>query len=276
MNNLIRVITWLLRITVGATFIISGFVKAVDPWGTLYKFEDYMAAMHLPVFHNLLLTGAFLLCAYEFVAGVFLLLGCFRKSAPIAAMLFMAVMLPLTVWIAFWNPVSDCGCFGDAFILSNQATLWKNVVLTIAVAWLIKYNHTERCLVRPSLQWLAFIGSSAYIIAVSLAGYIYQPLLDFRPYPVGTPITEFSSVSDDEDEKTDDEAIRFIYAKGGVEKSFGIDDELPDEADGWHFVRREEPEPTADADVKQKMNEPDETDSGKTAPNSSEEKNFRV
>lgn len=240
---LIDIVTWMLRILTGATFIVSGFVKAIDPWGTLYKFEDYMAAMNLPIIHNLLLTAVFMLCAAEFLIGVCLCLGCFRRSTPIAGFVFMAVMLPLTVWIAFWNPVSDCGCFGDAIVISNMATMWKNVVLTAAFIWLLKFNTREICLVRPSLQWIASIATCTYIIIISLIGYHYQPLIDFRPYPVGSRLVAQSSDADDsnaDDTEDTDDNLRFIYARNRVEKSFSIDDELPDESEGWVFVRREE------------------------------------
>lgn len=248
-------VTWLLRLLTGATFVFSGFVKAIDPWGTLYKFQDYMGALGFPNYDNLLLLGVFILCAYEFCVGVFLLTGCFRRSTPIAGMLMMAVMLPLTLWIYISDPVPDCGCFGDAIILSNGATFWKNVVLVVFLGWLIKYNTLCRCLIRPLVQWIAMVGSTAYIVVLGLIGYIYQPLIDFRPFPNGTVISdnltlpensdaeigEGSSEGDEEDSDINDETddIVFIYSRNGVEKSFGIDDELPDEAEGWKFVRRE-------------------------------------
>lgn len=234
-------LTWLLRLIVGGTFIFSGFVKAIDPWGTLYKLQDYMAAMHLPDYPNLLLVAAFLLFGYEFCVGVFLLLGCFRRSAPVCAALFMGVMLPLTLWIAVWDPVADCGCFGDFIHISNWATFWKNVVLSAAVIWLLAYNHKVKWLIRPHLQWIAFILSGLYVIFIGLCGYIYQPLLDFRPYPRGSLLVEHDSADDEEGEDADDETenISLIYSRNGVEKAFSIYDELPSEEEGWVFVRRE-------------------------------------
>lgn len=249
----IRPLTWLMRLGVGATFTFSGFVKAIDPWGTLYKFEDYMAAMNLPDYTNLLLVGVFALCAFEFAVGVFLLAGCFRRSAPIGALLLMAVMLPLTLWIAVADPVDDCGCFGDAFKLSNWTTFWKNVVLTAAIAFLLRFNASCRCLIRPYLQWMAFIFTTAFIVIIGLAGYIYQPLIDFRPFPVGA---EIATTDSDDESSADNEAegITFIYEKDGVEKSFSLSDELPDEDDGWTFVRRESA-PEAEAENKESANE---------------------
>lgn len=267
-ERLIISVTWLIRILVGVTFVVSGFVKAIDPWGTLYKFEEYMGAMGLPDYYNLLLVGVFGLCAYEFCVGIFLLTGCFRRSTPIAAILFMAVMLPLTLWIAVADPVDDCGCFGDAIILSNWATFWKNIVLTAAIIWLILYNTRCRCLIRPFIQWLAILGSVGYIVIIGLIGYLYQPLIDFRPFKIGSSLLEVSSVnangeaetdlknqsdslseseefSEVADDVEDSPEYRFIYTKEGEEKSFSIDEELPDEESGWIFSRREEITPTA-------------------------------
>lgn len=228
-----RCITWLMRLIVGGTFVFSGFSKGIDPWGTLYKFNDYLAAAGVTLWPNLVLTGVFALICLEFLVGVFLITGCFRRSSAIVANLIMWFMLPLTLWIAISDPVADCGCFGDAFIISNWATFWKNVVLTICAAWLLIFNRYVFCLVTPSLQWLAFLVSGFYISGIGLAGYLYQPLIDFRQYKVGEPLIVPDSNSDSE---ADDYV--FIYEKDGVEKEFGIEDELPDEADGWHFVDR--------------------------------------
>ena len=152
-----NIITWILRLAVGGIFIFSGFVKGIDPWGTLYKMQDYVNVMPLPALSDgVLLTGVFLLFALEFLTGVFLVTGSFRRGAPILVMLFMAGMLPLTFWIALKSPVADCGCFGDAWIISNWATFWKNVAITAAAVWLIIYNRRVHWLVTPALQWLLF------------------------------------------------------------------------------------------------------------------------
>lgn len=252
-KHLILTVTWLLRICVGGTFIFSGFVKGIDPWGTLYKFQDYVGSFGWALPINLLLTAVFLLCIYEFVTGIFIVTGCFRRSAPIAAAALMVIMLPLTLWIAISDPVADCGCFGDALIISNWATFWKNVVLCAAIAWLIIYNSQCRSLIRPYIQWVALIFSAAYILIIGLVGYFYQPLIDFRAFPIGSVLAEDTVSSDgelgegdaieeDDDEDNADEMV-FVYSKNGIEKKFTINDDLPDEADGWSFVRREEGDP---------------------------------
>lgn len=234
-SRIIYILTWIFRILLGGTFIFSGFVKAIDPWGSLYKFEEYMAAMGMPVLHTLLITGVFALCVFEFTLGVSLLLGCYRRSSPIMALITMCFMLPLTLWIAISDPVSDCGCFGDFFIISNWSTFWKNVILTLMAVWLIKFNLRATTIISPAFQWLGIVVSLAYMMVISFCGYLFQPLLDFRPYKAGTRLIAQNSHEDDNEVN-----YVFVYEKDGQRKEFGIDDELPDENDGWSFVERKQ------------------------------------
>ena len=235
--------TWIARILTGGVFTLSGLTKGIDPWGTLYKFQDYVAAIGLDIWPELLLTGVFALCVLEFLTGVFILFGSFRRSAPVMAALFMVVMLPLTLWIAIWNPVADCGCFGDAIIISNWATFWKNVVLSIAVIWLLRHNRQARALVNPYVQWIAAVVSSLFIIYVSAFGYLVQPMIDFRPYSTGTVLVDYEQNADDTDDTDELAAMVFVYSKDGIEREFRSTDSLPDEDDGWQFVERRSIEP---------------------------------
>ncbi len=232
------VLTWLMRLAVGSVFIISGLSKGIDPWGSYYKTMEYLVAMHIPIvdWGNTVLVLAFILFTVEFVIGVSLLLGCFRKAAPIMAALFMLVMLPLTLWIAISDPVADCGCFGDFIVVSNWATFIKNCIISLAVIWLLKFNSKVKSLISPYLQWIATVVIAAYIVIVGYIGYWQQPMVDFRPYKVGTRLL----AQDEEAEYIP--RYEFVYEKNGAMRKFGEDDELPDEAEGWKFVRREEKE----------------------------------
>lgn len=238
-------LTWIVRELMACVFIFSGFVKAVDPWGTLYKVQDYLAAMHLSIWPNLVTVGVFFLCGIEFLLGVFLATGCFRRGTSVLTLLFMCVMLPLTLWIAVFDPVADCGCFGDAFIISNWATFWKNVGLTLCAVWLLRYNPHCRCIIIPAFQWLALLATAAFIVTIELIGYVYQPLIDFRPYPVGTSLT----LSETETADTEEPEFMFVYSKDGKEQEFTIDN-LPDEDEGWVFVDRKELPSTDRSDIK--------------------------
>lgn len=225
-------LTWLCRFVVGSTFVFSGFVKGIDPWGTLYKFNEYISAIGLDIWPNLVVVGVFSLCILEFLTGIFILTGSFRRSTPWLAAAIMIIMLPLTLWIAVSEPVADCGCFGDAFILTNWQTFWKNVALTAMTVWLIYFNRRCICLVTQALQWICFVVSGLYLLCIALYGYMAQPMIDFRSYPVGEAIVE-----DDCGELPEYE---FIYEKNGHRKTFSETDQLPEETDGWVFVDRKE------------------------------------
>lgn len=228
----ITVVTWVVRLIIGAVFTFSGFVKGIDPWGTVYKFDEYLVVLGIPMSHGLVVVGVFSLCILEFMIGVFMLFGCYRRSNPVLALLFMIVMLPLTLWIAISDPVADCGCFGDAFIISNWATFWKNVLLTACVIWLMKYNRRVPCIITPAFQWIASIATAMFLFCICWYGYNIQPMIDFRPYKAGTPLVDDSQTSDGPQ-------FAFIYTKDGVKKEF-MEDNLPDEADGWTFMSRRE------------------------------------
>ncbi len=222
-----KIIVWALRLITGATFIFSGFAKTVDPWGFIYKIQDYLAAWSLDWLpRQVLLCVAIGIAMLEFVSGVMLLLGCMRRASVWVLSLMMAVMLPLTFYIMVANPVEDCGCFGDAWVISNTATFIKNVILAAMLVALIKYNDSVGGLVQPLLQWVVATSCVLYCLVISLVGWWVQPVVDFRPFPVGEPLLK----------DADSGEIKMVYTREGEEKRFALD-ELPDET--WTFVRRE-------------------------------------
>ncbi len=219
---------WSLRIAVGSVFIFSGLSKMIDLWGFIFKVEQYLSAWGWSVPRSLILMGCMLLSAYEFIFGILLALGCFKRTAPILLMLTMIFMLPLTAYIVIADPVDDCGCFGDAWKISNRATFIKNIVITAALLFLCRYNvKVKSSVFKPAAQWAPAIVSFLYIIIIGLIGYNIQPLIDFRQFAVGTQI--LGNGSDDNDMPL------FIYEKDGETAEFTIDS-LPDST--WTFVNR--------------------------------------
>lgn len=220
----------LLRLVVGAVFVFSGFVKAIDPMGSVYKFHEYISALGYDSLVGSEVVLAFALPAIELTLGVMLITGCCRRGTPSLLLAMMAIMLPLTYFLATTGAVPDCGCFGDALVLTNWQTFWKNVALTVALLYLLLFNKSVPCIYGPIIQWIVMLLTAGLSLAISFTGYNIQPLIDFRPYKVGTNIgSQLQPVSDND--------FVFIYEKNGEQREFAIDS-VPDEEDGWEFVDR--------------------------------------
>lgn len=238
-------VIWFLRIAVGSLFVMSGFVKGVDLWGFVFKIEEYMAVWGIPQPRSVAVTAGIFLCGYELVFGFLLATGCYKRFAVWALSAMMAFMLPLTLYIAVADPVSDCGCFGDFWVVSNTFTFLKNLVISAALAVLLVFNHKLRSgIFEPAIQWIVGAWVSLYIIIVALYGYNVQPMLDFRPYPVGSPLIPVEQTDDEEDDHA--EEMTFIYERDGERRGFKIDS-LPDST--WTFVERTEPADVGGADA---------------------------
>lgn len=227
-----KAIVWAFRILVGAVFIVSGTTKMIDVWGFVYKIEQYLNVWSWPQPRSLVLVVAMGLSALEFLTGWFLITGCYKRTCVWLMSLTMLGMLPLTLYIAIANPVSDCGCFGDFLLISNTATFIKNVVISVMLAYLLFHNREVRGLFSAYSQWLVGFVAVVYIVIIGLFGYNVQPLVDFRPYKEGTAL-----LYDRDDDY--EGAWRFIYEKNGESREFG-ENELPDST--WTFVDRVEPE----------------------------------
>lgn len=238
-------LTIVLRVLTGALFVLSGWAKAVDPWGSVFKIEEYFAAWGWYDFpHSLITVGAFLLGSYEFVCGALLMLGCYRRGSVTALSLLMMLMLPLSLYIAIENPVSDCGCFGDAFVISNTATFVKNVVICAALAYLLPFNKRVTTFVTTYAQWIVGGVLTLYILLIGLIGYNIQPLEDFRRFAPGTSLT---GDNDDDDAEEATSQMTFIYERDGEQRQFTLDN-LPDST--WTFVDRlDGPDASASADL---------------------------
>ena len=213
--------------------MLSGFVKAVDPLGTQYKIADYAEAMGLQAYAPDLLTllASIGISAIEFLLGICLLFAIHRRVASKLIVMLMTVMTALTLWLALANPISDCGCFGDALKLTNWETLWKNVALLIAA--IIVSRHPLRMFRFVSLtnQWIVMNFSTLFILTI--AGYsLYKlPPFDFRPYHVGANIKEGMQIPADAEQPQFE--TTFVMEKNGEVREFTIDN-YPDST--WIFI----------------------------------------
>jgi uncharacterized membrane protein YphA (DoxX/SURF4 family) len=224
------------RIIFGLVFLFSGFVKAVDPLGTAYKISDYLEAFSLTSLDFLAFPASLLLIATEFTIGFNILFNIHLKASTWVASLFMLIMTPVTLYLAISNPISDCGCFGDAIVMTNWQTFYKNVVLCIILAIIALLQSQTR-------PWLSNFGASIVtlipiLISFGISIYCYNllPIIDFRPYKIGNNIIEGMQIP--EDAPLDKYETTFFYEKDGVEQAFTLDN-YPAEDSTWTFVRQE-------------------------------------
>ena len=221
------------RFILAVTFIFSGYVKAIDPLGTLYKLKDYAAAVALnDILPDwALVIVAIALGALEFSLGVFMLFAVRRHAVSKLTLALMSVMTALTVWIYIADPVKDCGCFGDALTLTNGETLLKNIVL-IACAALVAWRPVDMArFISRTNQWIVRYYTIAYIVVTSVYCLYTLPIFDFRPYRVGTNIKQGMEIPEGAEQPEFEST--FILRKNGVTREFTLDN-YPDST--WEYV----------------------------------------
>ena len=232
-HRMIGILTTVSRFVLAVVFIFSGFVKAIDPLGTQYKIQDYIDAFGwVGVFPDFVpFLASALLGMLEFCLGVYLFFGIRRIIAPRAVVVVMAIMTPLTFWLALDNPVSDCGCFGDAVVLSNWETFWKNVILLAMSVVVLKWRKRIFPLVTTRFDWLIALYGFIYIFCMTIYCYRELPVFDFRPYHVGADIRQGMEIPEGKEPTVYE--TRFILQKDGVEKEYTLDN-YPDST--WTFM----------------------------------------
>ena len=221
------------RFVLAATFIFSGYVKAIDPLGTLYKLKDYAAAMSLNgLLPDWVLVGvAIALGALEFALGVFMLFAVRRHVVSRITLAFMTAMTVLTLWIFVADPVKDCGCFGDTLKLTNGETLLKNIVL-IACAALVAWRPADMArFISRSNQWIVRYYTVAYIVITSVYCLYTLPIFDFRPYHVGMNIKQGMEIPEGAEQPEFEST--FLLRKNGETREFTLDN-YPDST--WEYV----------------------------------------
>ncbi len=232
-NKIVYIIVNLCRLVLALTLILSGFVKAIDPLGTQYKIQDYLNALSLSDIAPdwMTLGTSVLLSALEFSLGVFLLFAIHRRLASRVTLVLMAVMTVISLWLWIANPVSDCGCFGDAIHLTNGETLLKNVVLLLAAIVVSRYALRMVRFISKTNQWIVINYTVLFIIATSVYCLYNLPIFDFRPYHVGADIRKGMEIPEGAEQPQFE--TTFIMEKDGVRKEFSLDN-YPDST--WTFI----------------------------------------
>lgn len=236
-----KALSILLRAIFGGVFIFSGFVKAVDPWGTAYKIEEYIAVFGmgglLEAMPWISIFASILMCSIEFMIGVLIFFGFFSKLSKYSAVIIMAFFTVLTFVDALTNKVDDCGCFGDAIKLTNWETFWKNIVLDFILAAIILMERKMDMAHSKFNSTLITAIFGLFIVIFSVYSAIYEPVIDFRAWKVGNQMVPVG----------DDVTPPISYARyknnvTGEEKEFTMENLMeeyklnPDFSKQWAFL----------------------------------------
>lgn len=228
-----KVVAEISRLLIGVVFIFSGIVKAVDPVGGAIKIGDYLMAFGFTWLSSFDLLLTFCLSAAEFTLGVCMLLGVYRRYSSFFVLVFMLFMTPLTLYLALFNPVSDCGCFGDAIVLTNWETFLKNIVLLAAAVVAFIYNRYLCNFYTFKAYWFVTLFAYLSCIGFNYSNYSHLPIIDFRPFKVGANIPALVSIPDNA--PADEYAYYFTYEKNGVKKEFSLEN-YPADDSTWTYV----------------------------------------
>lgn len=230
-----KVFRFIIRLVPGLVFLFSGFVKAVDPSGSAYKFSDYFTAFHLDFLDPLALPLSLVLSSFELLIGFSLIAGYCRKASAWALLLFMGFFTILTFALALLNPVSDCGCFGDALILTNWQTFYKNIILLPFVLLIFAWRKQAPVHARITGDAISIVILLAVTITFSLYNLRHLPVIDFRPYTVGTFIREKMELPPDAPVDQYETTLVYRELASGDEKEFNLED-YPHDTTAWKFV----------------------------------------
>ncbi len=227
-----RTLTYCVRLAqylVGTVFVLSGLLKGIDPVGTSFKIGEYATAFGIPLPEQVALVAAVALNLIETLLGVCILGGVRRRLATLAMLLLMLPLTALTLYIVIANPVADCGCFGDAIKISNHATFWKNVVLLLATLLLFLFPTRLHRAVPENRSTAVLCVAVLLITYFNIYPILHLPVIDFRPYKVGTDLASANGTDGVYD-------YRFVYTKDGEERIFDLD-EVAELDSTWLFVR---------------------------------------
>ncbi len=228
-----KILRYFSRIFIGIVFMFSGAVKAIDPLGSAYKFQDYFQAFHIDFLKFMSLPLSILLFTAEFIAGFSVLSGIRLKTGIWGVFILMLIFTPLTFILALTNPVSDCGCFGDAIHLTNWQTFGKNIILLVFVIILFVNRKNSHPNMKIITEWSIIAGATVLIILFSIYNLRYLPVIDFLPYKTGVNIPEKMVIP--EGVPSDEYITTFIYEKNGLKKEFTLEN-YPADDTTWRFV----------------------------------------
>ena len=222
-----RFLRGLCRVIFALTFIVSGVLKLLDPVGTGLIVKEYLGFMHLDFMASAAVWLGIGLSVLEFTIGICVLSGLRLKIVAWAALGLTVLFTALTWYLMRYNPISDCGCFGEAIHLTNTQTFVKNVVLLVLAILIFLGRKRATRLAPAPTEWLFIAIFALLAFSVAYRALATIPQVDFTAYRVGNSLDELSH------ENTARYETTFIYTKDGHTQEFTLDN-LPDES--WTYL----------------------------------------
>lgn len=230
-----RLLSHACRTILALTFVLSGFVKSIDPWGTALNVGNYLAAYGLESLGDYVMAFSIWLCGAELMMGLMLLFKVRIRLISIFAICSMTFFTVLTLVSATLIPIEDCGCFGDFLKLTPWETFTKNAILwpmTVIVWW--RYRP-DRILKMSRLEMLLTVLFCSCSMGLGVYCYRHLPLLDFLPYRKGVNI---AAAMEEARTRTAEEKVVLVYRnrQNGRLREFSLDDTAWHNEEKWEWV----------------------------------------
>lgn len=233
--KIMKIAAHVCRIILSATFICSGFVKSVDPWGTALKVNEYLSIYGFDVPERWSMCFSIWLCGAELMMGLMLLFKVRIRLVSIFTLASMTLFTVITFLSATWLPVEDCGCFGDAMKLSPWQTFAKNLVLLPMACVVWRRYRPDRIFAFSPVEVLLTALFFSLAMGIGIYSYRHLPLVDFLPYKVGVNLDETMR-----DAMTHDAAPETVLVyrnlKTGDMREFRLADKEWQDSSTWEWV----------------------------------------
>lgn len=204
-----NIIVTISRVFVGVLFIISGLIKANDPLGFSYKLAEYFTVFGTEWAIPLALPLSMFICVFEVVAGVLTLTGTRARFTAWSLMSMIIFFTFLTFYSAYFNKVTDCGCFGDAIKLTPWQSFSKDIILLLFITPIFLYRNKIQSVFEFKGDWITLLLSTLATTWFTVHCYNHLPVKDFRPYAIGKNINEGMAIP--EGAPQDEFKITFTY-----------------------------------------------------------------
>ena len=226
--SFIKFVYFIAKFVLGITYTVSGFLKTVDISNTQLKVEEYLNVFGLNFLDFFSIPLTVLLVSIEFFIGLSILFDLNKRSISKIAFYLTVFMFCITAYIYFYDSIDDCGCFGSLFVLNNDYTFYKNIILMI-VAFVYKKTYSFSSILVYSHK-SKIIGTIYFIVYIGLFvfyNYKYIPFLDISKYYIGYSFKD----------RNNTQSLDYIFKKdNGIEHIFS-DDIAPWSDSTWSFVK---------------------------------------